>query len=147
MGTSIDGRLHPSRFTSPASGISADILHSHYEQVHDQFDADGWIVGRRTMSELSKGTERAVKDAPRISREAHVGARNGRKLAIGIDRSGRVHYGKDNIGGDHVVAVWESRFPMRISQSCARTACPTYSPVPGATIWPAPSKRSLRCSA
>jgi 5-amino-6-(5-phosphoribosylamino)uracil reductase len=34
-----------------------------------------------------------------------MGARNGRKLAIAIDPSGRVHYGKDNIGGDHAVAV------------------------------------------
>ena len=30
---------------------------------------------------------------------------NGRDLAIAIDPSGRVHYGKDNVGGDHVVAV------------------------------------------
>src|SRR5262249_53887820 len=26
-------------------------------------------------------------------------------LAVAIDPSGRVHYGKDNVGGDHVVAV------------------------------------------
>ena len=31
--------------------------------------------------------------------------RNGRKLAIGIDPFGRVHFGKDNVGGDHAVAV------------------------------------------
>ena len=49
--------------------------------------------------------ERAVKDVRAVAREAHVGTRQGRKLAIGIDPSGRVHYGKDNIGGDHVVAV------------------------------------------
>jgi riboflavin biosynthesis pyrimidine reductase len=105
MGTSIDGRLHPSRFTSPASGISADVLRGHYEHVHDQFDADGWIVGRRTMSEMSKGSARPVKDAPKVGRTAHIGPRDGRKLAIGIDPAGRVYYSKDNIGGDHVVAV------------------------------------------
>ena len=33
------------------------------------------------------------------------GERKGRKLAIGIDPSGRVHFGKDNVGGDHAVAV------------------------------------------
>ena len=49
--------------------------------------------------------KRPLKDAPKIARKAHVSSRNGRKLAIGIDPSGRVHYGKDNIGGDHVVAV------------------------------------------
>ncbi len=105
MGTSIDGRLHPSRFTSPADGIFRDVLRGHYERIHDQFGADGWIVGRRTMSEMAKGAERPFTDAPRVVREAHIAARNGRKLAIGIDPLGRVHYGKDNIGGDHVVAV------------------------------------------
>ena len=105
MGTSIDGRLHPSRFTVPAKGISPDVLRGHYERVHDRFGADGWIVGRMTMSEMAKGTERPVRDAPEVAREAHIAVRDGRKLAIGIDPSGRVHYGKDNIGGDHVVAV------------------------------------------
>jgi riboflavin biosynthesis pyrimidine reductase len=105
MGTSIDGRLHPSRFTSPAKGISRDVLRGHYERAHDQFGADGWIVGRRTMSEMAKGAERTHADAPKVARTAHIAARSGRKLAIGIDASGRVHYGKDNIGGDHVVAV------------------------------------------
>jgi riboflavin biosynthesis pyrimidine reductase len=105
MGTSIDGRLHPSRFTSPANGIHRDVLRGHYERVHDRFGADGWIVGRRTMSEMAKGAERPIKDVPTVARDAHIAGRNGRKLAIGIDPSGRVHYGKDNIGGDHVVAV------------------------------------------
>jgi riboflavin biosynthesis pyrimidine reductase len=105
MGTSIDGRLHPSRFTAPPPGVSRDVLRGHYERIHDQFGADGWIVGRRTMSEMAKGAERTLKDAPKVARKAHVAARNGRKLAIGIDPSGRVHYGKDNIGGDHAVAV------------------------------------------
>jgi riboflavin biosynthesis pyrimidine reductase len=105
MGTSIDGRLHPSRFTSPAKGISRGVLRGHYERVHDQFRADGWIVGRRTMSEMAKGAERTHADAPKVARKSHIAARSGRKLAIGIDASGRVHYGKDNIGGDHVVAV------------------------------------------
>jgi riboflavin biosynthesis pyrimidine reductase len=105
MGTSIDGRLHPSRFTSPALGIAPETLRGHYERIHDAFEADGWIVGRRTMSEMAKGAERQIKDPPKATRKPHIGARNDRKLAIAIDPSGRVHYGKDNVGGDHVVAV------------------------------------------
>jgi len=105
MGTSIDGRLHPSRFTVAAKGISPDVLRGHYERVHDRFDADGWIVGRVTMCEMAKGSERTIENPPKVARKAHVGARNGRKLAIAIDPSGRAHYGKDNVGGDHVVAV------------------------------------------
>ena len=57
------------------------------------------------MSEMAKGAERSVAAAQRLPREAHVVERKGRKLAVAIDPSGRVHYGKDNVGGDHVVAV------------------------------------------
>jgi riboflavin biosynthesis pyrimidine reductase len=109
MGTSIDGRLHPSRFTRPATGISRDVLRAHYEAIHDRFEADGWIVGRKTMSEMAKGAERRIDGAPKVAREAHIAERRDRKLAVAIDPSGRVHYGKDNVGGDHVVAVLGER--------------------------------------
>lgn len=105
MGTSIDGRLHPSRFTTAAAGISPTVLRSHYERIHETFEADGWLVGRKTMSEMAKGSERTIAKAPQAPREPHVANRNGRKLGITIDPSGRVHYGKDNVGGDHVVAI------------------------------------------
>ena len=105
MSTSIDGRLHPSRFTRAAPGISWDMLRGHYEKVHERLDADGWIVGRKTMGEMAKGTERSIAEVLKVPREAHVAERGGRKLAVAIDPSGRVHYGKDNVGGDHVVAV------------------------------------------
>jgi riboflavin biosynthesis pyrimidine reductase len=105
MGTSIDGRLHPSRFTRPAADVAAEALRLHYEAVHDRFEAEGWIVGRVTMAEMAKGRERPVAVAAPLTREPHLGNRNGRNFAIGIDPSGRVHYGKDNVGGDHVVAV------------------------------------------
>ncbi|WP_336741467.1 dihydrofolate reductase family protein [Aureimonas altamirensis] len=105
MITSIDGRLHPSRFTGAAAGISADTLSDHYEEVADRFEAEGWIAGRKTMEELAKGSARNLADAPMAPREPHLGERNGRNLAIAIDPSGRVHYGQDSIGADHVVAV------------------------------------------
>lgn len=105
MATSIDGRLHPSRFTPAADGISAAVLRGHYEQVGDRFVADGWIVGRKTMSEMSKAPARAIAVARPISREPHIGDRKGRSLAVAIDPSGRVHYGQDHVGGDHVAAV------------------------------------------
>ena len=105
MGTSLDGGLHPSRFTRPAAGVSIDALRRHYEAIHDRFEAEGWIVGRKTMAEMAKGQERSVAALSPLAREPHLGKRNGRSLAIAIDPSGRVHYGQDNVGGDHVVAV------------------------------------------
>ena len=57
------------------------------------------------MAEMAKGRERAVAVDSPLAREPHLGDRNGRNLAVAIDPSGRVHYGQDNVGGDHVVAV------------------------------------------
>jgi riboflavin biosynthesis pyrimidine reductase len=105
MTTSIDGRLHPSRFTAASTGVSKDVFRKHYENIYEGFKADGWIVGRKTMSEMAKGTERSVAVVPNLPREAHIAERQGRRLAVAIDPSGHVHYGKDNVGGDHVVAV------------------------------------------
>src|ERR1700727_3171939 len=105
MGTSIDGGLHPSRFTRPAAGVSVDALRRHYEAIHDRFEAEGWIVGRKTMAEGAKGRERLPPAPSPLARAAPLGHRNGRNLAVAIAPSGRVHYGKDNVGGDHVVAV------------------------------------------
>ena len=105
MVTSIDGRLHPSRFTAPAAGVSAELLRRHYEEVGRRFEAQGWIVGRRTMSEMAKGSERQMADAPSLTRQPHVGDQKGRDFAVAIDPSGRVHYGRDEVGGDHVIAV------------------------------------------
>ena len=50
-----------------------------------------------------------MAEAPTVLREAHIAERRDRKLAVAIDPSGRVHYGKDNVGGDHVVAVLGER--------------------------------------
>lgn len=109
MGTSIDGRLHPSRFTRPAAGISTPVLRSHYETIGERFEADGWIVGRKTIAEMAKGHPKHVNNPESLPREPYRAERGDRSLAIGIDPRGRVHYDKDNIGGDHVVAILGDR--------------------------------------
>src|SRR3984957_16191844 len=94
MGTSLDGGLHPSRFTRPAPGGAVAALGRLNEPIHDRFAAEGWIVGRKTMAEMAKGRERAVAVDTPLAREPHLGQRNGRNLAVAIDPSGRVHYGQ-----------------------------------------------------
>jgi 5-amino-6-(5-phosphoribosylamino)uracil reductase len=106
MVSSIDGRLFVDRWTAPAAGINAAILRQHYDEVASQFESDGWIVGRKTMEEMMEGTSsRTVKAAGGDSRTTHVGDRKGRNVAVAIDPHGKVHYGQDNCGGDHIIAV------------------------------------------
>ncbi|QGY01892.1 RibD family protein [Methylobacterium mesophilicum SR1.6/6] len=105
MVTSIDGKLHPSRFTVPASGVDGARLRQHYDEVSAKFGAQGWMCGRVTMQEISKGKARPVTGPGVSSREPFVGDRRDRNLAVAIDPHGKVHYGQDNLLGDHAVAV------------------------------------------
>jgi riboflavin biosynthesis pyrimidine reductase len=106
MWSSIDGRLFPDRWTTPAAGIEAETLWAHYEEVASHFGSDGWIVGRKTMEEMIESRPpRRLSPAGGDLRSTHVADRKGRDVAVAIDPHGKLHYGQDNSGGDHIIAV------------------------------------------
>jgi 5-amino-6-(5-phosphoribosylamino)uracil reductase len=105
MISSVDGRLLADRWTPPAAGVDADVLRQHYDWVAARFGADGWIVGRRTMQGYANGMARAVDATGDGLRDMYIADRKSRDVAVAIDPHGKLHYGKDNVGGDHVVAV------------------------------------------
>jgi 5-amino-6-(5-phosphoribosylamino)uracil reductase len=105
MVASIDGRLRYQRWSKPASGIDPDTLDDHYEETANRFKADGWMVGRQTAQNMSEGKPRKVKLMSGDLRGTHVADRKGRPLAVTVDPHGKVHYGADNIEGDHVIAI------------------------------------------
>jgi 5-amino-6-(5-phosphoribosylamino)uracil reductase len=105
MVSSVDGRLLTDRWTKPAAGVDGSILRGYYDQVAERFDADGWIVGRKTMAYYAKGSARIVKPIDTDLRKTHVADRRNRDIAVAIDPGGKLHYGKDDAGGDHIVAV------------------------------------------
>lgn len=112
MLSSIDGRLLTDRWSAPAAGIDDARLRRYYDEVAERFQADGWMVGRKTMQEFSGGGTRAVNTAStHIPREPFTANRRGRDLAVAIDPHGRLHYREDNAGGDHLVAVLSEQVP------------------------------------
>ena len=80
-------------------------MHRTYEQVASWFEADGWIVGRKTMEDFAEGAGRTPRTVTGNLRETYVADRNGRDVAVAIDPHGKLHYGKGDAGGDHIVAV------------------------------------------
>ncbi len=103
MVSSIDGRLHPSRYTASPDG-DHDGWSETYNRVADGFGADGWLVGRATMAEMSRAGPHPPADPGPVERPIHV-ARRADGYGIAVDRSGKLHFDGDAIAGDHVVML------------------------------------------
>jgi riboflavin biosynthesis pyrimidine reductase len=101
------------RWSRPAAGIDATQLAGHYDDVAARLNADGWIVGRVTMEAFAHGVPRVVAAGAGLPglRATHVGDRAGRDVAVAIDPAGKLHYGRDHAGGDHVIAVLGEQVP------------------------------------
>lgn len=104
MTGSLDGRLHPSRYTESPDGAVKD-WSAAYEALHDGFDADAWIVGRVTMAEMAKGEPHPPADPGPVERPHHFARRVAASYAIAPDTAGKLHFRGGDVGGDHVVVL------------------------------------------
>jgi riboflavin biosynthesis pyrimidine reductase len=104
MIASLDGGLHPSRFTISPDGARAD-WSSTYERVHQALEGDAWIVGRVTMAEISKAGPHPPAQRGSVDRPHHFARRGAGSYAIAIDPSGKLHFAGPDVGGDHVVVL------------------------------------------
>jgi riboflavin biosynthesis pyrimidine reductase len=104
MLASLDGSLHPSRYTASPDGTRAE-WSSLYEHIHNELAGDAWIVGRVTMAEMSKAAAHPPANAGKVDRPHHFAKRGADTYAVALDASGKVHFSKPDIGGDHVVVL------------------------------------------
>jgi riboflavin biosynthesis pyrimidine reductase len=104
MMVSLDGRIHPSRWTASPDGNRQDWT-KVYEDVHGALAGDAWLVGRVTMGEMSKGTPHPPAVPGQVARPHHFARRDAGTYAVAFDRSGKLHFAKADIGGDHVVVL------------------------------------------
>jgi riboflavin biosynthesis pyrimidine reductase len=104
MVTSIDGRLHPSRFTNSPDGTRSD-WSGQYEKVHASLKADAWLVGRVTMAEMSRTGPHAPSGPWKVERPIHVAKTDAATFAVALDPSGRLHFEGPNVSGDHVIVL------------------------------------------
>jgi riboflavin biosynthesis pyrimidine reductase len=104
MITSVDGRLHPSRFTSSPDGTRRD-WSAQYEKVHESLSADAWLVGRVTMAEISKAGPHAPSDASQVQKPLHIAQSDGATFAVALDASGKLHFKPGGLAGDRVIVL------------------------------------------
>lgn len=104
MLASLDGSLHPSRYTTSPDGSRAE-WSGLYEQIHGDLAGDAWIVGRVTMAEMSKAGAHPPAHVGKVDRPHHIAQANAGSYAVALDASGKLHFSKPDIGGDHVVVL------------------------------------------
>ncbi|MGO8021186.1 dihydrofolate reductase family protein [Rhizobium leguminosarum] len=104
MLTSPDGGLHPSQWTSSPDGSRAD-WSALYEKAHENHAGDAWLVGRETMAEISKAEPHPPSDPSSAKRPIHFAEPGAKSFAIALDRSGKLHFSKADLYGDHVVVL------------------------------------------
>ena len=104
MQVSLDGRIHPSRWTASPDGTRSD-WSELYEEVHGRLDGDAWLVGRVTMAEMSKAAAHPPQDAAAPERPHHLVRREGATYALAVDPGAKLHFDKPDIGGDPVVVL------------------------------------------
>ena len=104
MMSSIDGGLHPSRYTKSPVGSKTE-WDAAYEAVHASLGGDAWLVGRVTMAEMAKGEPHPPAEAGQVERPVHVAHRGDGTFAIAVDRAGKLHFRKPDINGDPVIVL------------------------------------------
>lgn len=103
---SIDGRLLSDRWTPLPQGTGPNAVLNVYEEAAQRLNAQGWVVGRKTMANLVGGKARPhVAPETSIPRNTYIGNRQERPIAVAVDPSGKLHYGTDHIGSEHLVAI------------------------------------------
>jgi riboflavin biosynthesis pyrimidine reductase len=104
MIASLDGGLHPSRFTRSPQG-DRKAWSDAYERIHNELEGDAWIVGRVTMAEMSKAGPHAPASFATPARTSYFATRTADGFAVALDPSGKLHFAKPDIGGDPVVVL------------------------------------------
>jgi riboflavin biosynthesis pyrimidine reductase len=110
MVSSLDGGLHPSRWTHSSDGKLSDWM-ALYQSCHEKLEGDAWMVGRVTMAEMTKGSPHPPHEHGAVARPLHFANRKAANFAIAIDISGRLHFTTNEIDGDHIVVLLGSDVP------------------------------------
>src|SRR6218665_2735028 len=102
MGTTVDGKIIPEHW-----GEYRDRFGAVYEQCHDSFDSEAWMVGRVTMEkDFTEGTQPVLEAVLQpIGREPFIGDAHAKSFAIAVDAGGKLGWNENEIDGDHLIEI------------------------------------------
>lgn len=104
MNASVDGRILGSRWR-PAGNRMPGL----FERLHDQLGGGSWLIGRVTGSEYAKADSYSDRTGQSFPRQPWLARRDAAAYGIALDASGKIAWGRSEIGGDPIVAVLTER--------------------------------------
>jgi len=110
MLTSVDGSLHPSRYTTSPEGTRRD-WSAQYEKVHASLHGNAWLVGRLTMAEMSKSGPHPPPAPWKVQKPIHIAKTGVQTYAVALDPGGKVHFQGGKVAGDDVIALLGPNVP------------------------------------
>jgi riboflavin biosynthesis pyrimidine reductase len=102
MGSTVDGRIIGENW-----GKNLEKYGELYEQCHDTFDSQAWMVGRVTMEkDFTEGRQPLLsKSTNPIDRKPFFGDKKAQSFAIAVDAKGKLGWNTNDIDGDHVIEI------------------------------------------
>jgi riboflavin biosynthesis pyrimidine reductase len=102
MASTVDGRIISEHWGSQLESYSA-----LYEQCHNSYDSQAWMVGRVTMEkDFTEGRRpRPVKAGVPLERKPFIGDKDATSFAIAVDAKGKLGWDSNEIDGDHVIEI------------------------------------------
>jgi riboflavin biosynthesis pyrimidine reductase len=113
MGSTIDGRIIGENW-----GDNWEKYGSLYEDCHETYKSQAWMVGRVTMEkDFTEGRKpELVKAANPIKREPFIGDKEAKSFAIVVDAGGKLGWDENEIDGDHVIEILSESVPNEYLQ-------------------------------
>jgi riboflavin biosynthesis pyrimidine reductase len=104
MASTVDGRIIGANWGDATKRKTFSAI---YEQCHNSFSSQAWMVGRVTMAkDFTGGKEPELKTpAKPIAREAFIGNKEARSFAIAVDPGGKLGWDSNEISGDHIIEI------------------------------------------
>lgn len=102
MASSVDGRI-----ISENWGDKLQQYGGLYEDCHNSFDSQAWMVGRVTMEkDFTEGkAPELIKPEKPVPRQAFVGNAKATTFAIAVDAQGKLGWEENEVDGDHIIEI------------------------------------------
>lgn len=104
MASTVDGRIISANWGNRETRKKFSTI---YENCHNSFDSQAWMVGRVTMEkDFTEGKQPELKPPGKaFSKEPYIGDKEAISFAVAIDPSGKLGWKTNAIDGDHVIEI------------------------------------------